>query len=472
MNIMDTMERFIDRMLTPQIKSADVGYSVLTTLSSEAIVCAHSDANRVCISEGSASVFAVSQEAAEQGLKYIRQLQILFDGSVPVCEFEYYSPSFSYRGFLIDVCRHFMPVNEILRIVDIMSLIGFNVFHWHLTDDQAWRFSVPGYPLLKKISSVRKNDEYINYPFEMEGFYSDKDIRTVVSFCTEHGVTVVPEIETPGHATALLAAYPEFGCTGKKIEVQTKWGIFKDVLNPASPELWTFLDKAFAKLSRFFPGPYIHIGGDECPHVQWKDNPQCRALMKKEKIRSLDELQGWFTSKAASLVAKYKKRAIGWDEVVDAPSIDKNVVVMSWRGLNGARVASSRGHNVILCPQQGLYFDKGYTADSYEPQQWGHFSVKDTFSVDLGMKDLPQEQRKLILGAQCNIWTELLHNGREIEYMMFPRSFALADSMYLGDRKNWERCLARRDSIARLCWKMNIVCSPVRWEDSQAGGML
>ena len=134
---MDTMERFIDRMLTPQIKSADVGYSVLTTLSSEAIVCAHSDANRVCISEGSASVFAVSQEAAEQGLKYIRQLQILFDGSVPVCEFEYYSPSFSYRGFLIDVCRHFMPVDEILRIVDIMSIIGFNVFHWHLTDDQA-----------------------------------------------------------------------------------------------------------------------------------------------------------------------------------------------------------------------------------------------------------------------------------------------------------------------------------------------
>ena len=134
-------------------------------------------------------------------------------------------------------------------------------------------------------------------------------------------------------------------------------------------------------------------------------------------------------------------------------------------------MASSRGHNVILCPQQGLYFDKGYTSDDFEPRQWGNFSVKDTFSVDLGMKELPEIQRKLILGAQCNIWTELLRTGRDIEYMMFPRSFALADSMWLGENKNWERCLARRESVAKLCWKMDIVCSPARWEDQKAGGM-
>ena len=465
------MERFIDNMLTPQIASVNVDFSALTTLASPAVVSVGGDVNRVSISEGHAAVCAVSDEAARQGLNYIRQLQILFDGSVPVCEFDYYSPSFSHRGFLIDVCRHFLPVGELMRIIDLMSLVGYNVFHWHFTDDQAWRFSVPGYPLLKKISSVRKFDEYINYPFKYGGFYTDKDIKTLVDFCTERGVTVVPEIETPGHATALLAAYPEFGCTGKTLEVQTKWGIFKDVLNPASPELWTFLDKAFAKLARLFPGPYIHIGGDECPHDQWKDNKECQALMKREGLKNLDELQGWFTSKAAALVAKHGKRAMGWDEVVDAPSIDRNVVVMSWRGLKGAKVASKRGHNVILCPQQGLYFDKGYTADEFEPCQWGHFSVRDTFEVDLGMAELPEEQRKLILGAQCNIWTELLRTGREIEYMMFPRSFALSDSMWLGDNKNWERCLARRDSIAQLCWKMDINCSSARWEDQTAGGM-
>ena len=465
------MERFIDNMLTPQIASERVAYSKLTLLSSPATVSVGGTVNRVSISDGCASVCAVSDEAARQGLNYIRQLQILFDGSVPVCEFEFFAPRFEYRGFLIDVCRHFMPVPELLRIIDLMSLIGFNVFHWHFTEDQGWRFSVPGYPLLKKVSSVRKDNQYIRYELKHEGFYSDKDLEKVVSFAAERGMTVVPEIEIPGHATALLAAYPEFGCTGNKLEVENRWGIFKDVLNPASPELWAFLDKAFAKLARFFPGPYIHIGGDECPHDQWAENKDCQELMKREGLKTLDELQGWFTTKAAQLVAKHGKRAMGWDEVVEAPSIDRNVIVMSWRGLKGAKVASKRGHNIILCPQQGLYFDKGYTSDAFEPRQWGNFSVKETFSVDIGMNELPEKQRALIMGGQCNIWTELLHNGREVEYMIFPRAFALSDSLWLGENKNWEKCLSRRNNIGDLCWKMDICCSPARWEDEKAGGM-
>ena len=465
------MERFIDSMLTPQIASEKVGYSKLTVLSSPAKVSVGGSVNTVSISTSGAVVCAVTDEAARQGLNYIRQLQILFDGSVPVCEFEYYAPRFEYRGFLIDVCRHFMPVDELLRIIDLMSLIGFNVFHWHFTEDQGWRFSVPGYPLLKKVSSVRKDNQYIRYELKHEGFYSDKDLEKVVSFAAERGMTVVPEIEIPGHATALLAAYPEFGCTGNKLEVESRWGIFKDVLNPASKELWTFLDKAIAKLASFFPGPYIHIGGDECPHDQWAENKDCQELMKREGLKNLDELQGWFTSKAAALVAKHGKRAMGWDEVVEAPSIDKSVIVMSWRGLKGAKVASKRGHNIILCPQQGLYFDKGYTSDAFEPRQWGNFSVKETFSVDIGMNELPEKQRALIMGGQCNIWTELLHNGREVEYMIFPRAFALSDSLWLGENKNWEKCLSRRNNIGELCWKMDICCSPARWEDEKAGGM-
>ncbi|MBR4426696.1 MAG: family 20 glycosylhydrolase, partial [Spirochaetales bacterium] len=286
------MERYIDNMLTPQIRSEKVSFTRLTVLSAPANVTVGGTVNKVSISDGSASVCAVSDEAARQGLNYIRQLQILFDGSVPVCEFEYFAPRFEYRGFLIDVCRHFMPVSELLRIIDLMSLIGFNVFHWHFTEDQGWRFSVPGYPLLKKVSSVRKDNQYIRYELKHSGFYSDKDLERVVSFASERGMTVVPEIEIPGHATALLAAYPEFGCTGAKLEVESRWGIFKDVLNPASPELWAFLDKAFAKLAKFFPGPYIHIGGDECPHDQWAENKDCQELMKKEGLKNLDELQG------------------------------------------------------------------------------------------------------------------------------------------------------------------------------------
>lgn len=459
------MDKHIDRLLTPSVSSRGVGYDKTTVLNGNITVLDSCNRNCVSITDGHATVCGTSRESAAQGLGYIRQLEVLFDGKVPVCEFDYTDPAFAYRGFLIDVCRHFMPVCELKRIIDLMSMIGFNFFHWHLTDDQGWRFSVDGYPRLKEISSVRKVNEYIRHELYHEGFYSDDDLREIVDYCAGRNMTVIPEIEIPGHATALLAAYPEFGCTGNKLEVETHWGIFYDVLNPASPELWKFLDAAFGKLSRLFPGPYIHIGGDECPHEQWEANESCRALMKKHGLKDSFALQGWFTSEAARLVASHGKRAMGWDEVVDAPSIDRSVIVMSWRGLEGARTASTRGHDVVLCPQQGMYFDKGYTSDPYEPKQWGCFSVHDTFNVDIEMHDMPAEQRAHVLGGQCNIWTEQMRSGRDVEYMMFPRAFALADSLWLGSAKDWERMKERRDAVRELCWKLNIVCSPARWEE-------
>lgn len=459
------MHKNIDRLLTPGIRSTGVGYDELTKLDGNITVLDSCGCNRVSIEKGHATVRGTNGQSTAQGLAYLRQLETLFDGQVPVCEFEFHDPAFSYRGFMIDVCRHFMPVCELKRIIDVMSMIGFNYFHWHLTEDQGWRFTVDGYPRLEEISSTRADREYVNYDRQHGGIYTDDDLKDIVSFCAERNVTVIPEIEIPGHATALLAAYPEFGCTGRKLEVETRWGIFNDVLNPASPQLWEFLDKAIGKLASVFPGPYIHIGGDECPHVQWKENEACLALMAENGLKDTFELQGWFTSKAAELVASHGKRAMGWDEVVEAPAIDKSVIVMSWRGLEGARTASSRGHEVILCPQQGLYFDKGYVKEPYEPAQWGTFTVRDTYNVDISMQDMAPEQRKLVLGGQCNVWTEQIHNGREMEYMMFPRAFALADSLWLGSAKNWERMLDRRDAVRELCWKLNLVCSPVRWEE-------
>ena len=463
--IIRSMKKTIDKLLTPAISTEDVGYSALTKLNGNITVLDSCAYNRVKIEKGHATVCGTCSQSAAQGLGYLRQLEVLFDGKVPVCEFDYCDPAFLYRGFMIDVCRHFMPVCELKRIIDVMSMIGFNYFHWHLTEDQGWRFTVDGYPLLEEVSSKRAYREYVNYRMRYGGIYSDADLKEIVSFCAQRNVTVIPEIEIPGHATALLAAYPEFGCTGRKLKVESRWGIFKDVLNPASPQLWEFLDRAVGKLSSIFPGPYIHIGGDECPHVQWEKNDACLALMEREGLKDSWELQGWFTSKAAQLVARHGKRAMGWDEVVEAPSIDKSVIVMSWRGLDGARTASSRGHEVILCPQQGLYFDKGYVKEPYEPAQWGTFTVRDTYNVDISMPDMAPEQRKLVLGGQCNVWTEQIHNGREMEYMMFPRAFALADSLWLGSAKNWERMLDRRDAVRELCWKLNLVCSPVRWEE-------
>ncbi|MBO4393913.1 MAG: family 20 glycosylhydrolase [Spirochaetales bacterium] len=465
------MARNIDTILTPQIKSEGVGYDKLVVLGGRISTSEGCTANHVRITDDGAFVSGISSEDIRLGLGYIRQLEVYFDGKVPVCEFDFYSPARKHRGFMIDVCRHFIPIDELKRIIDLMSMIGYNTFQWHLTEDQGWRFPVDGYPLLQEISQWRDNDEYENEKFQYGGMYSDADMKDIVSFCAERGVTVIPEIDVPGHATALLAAYPIFGCTGRILKVERKWGVFKDVLNPASEELWTFLTAVISKLASIFPGPFIHIGGDECRHEQWENNPSCITLMKEKGLKDCNELQGWFTSRLASIVSSFGKRAMGWDEVVEAPEIDKSVVVLSWRGLDGARIASSRGHNVILCPQQGMYFDKGYTDDTFEPKQWGSYSVKDTFDIDLDMKDLPPKQRSLVLGAQCNVWTERMRSGREVEYMMFPRAFALADNMCLGDKKSWEKALARRTSIHDLCWKMNIVCSPAAWETQSDGYM-
>ena len=460
--------KYIDTLLTPQIKTENVSYDGVIDADAKVEVNINRTCNTVSISEKGVVINAITSQEAQQGQNYLKQLEILFDGKLPVCEFEFYSPAFEYRGFMIDVCRHFMPIDELKRIVNVMALCGYNIFHWHLTDDQAWRFEVEGYPRLKEVSARREVKEYYKYQSFHEGIYSDVDLKDMVRFCAERGVEIVPEIELPGHATALLAAYPEFGCTGKEIEVETRWGIFEDILNPASQPAWTFLEKAMAKLSAIFPGRYFHIGGDECPHDQWETNEDCKVLMQKYGLKDTNELQGWCTTKAANILKKYGKRAIGWDEVVDAPEIDNSVVVMSWRGLDGARKATARGHNVILCPQQGCYLDKGYTHDDFEPKQWGVYTVKDTFDIDLGMKELGPEKSALILGAQCNLWAEQIHNGREAEYMMFPRTFAFADSLWLGQTKAWNRTIKRKKAISELCYAIDIVCSPARWEEVKA----
>lgn len=460
--------KYIDTLLTPQIKSENVSYNRTVDVPRIVEVYVNQPRNEVSINEESVVVNAVTSQEAQQGVNYLKQLEIFFEGKLPVCEFEFYSPAFEYRGFMIDVCRHFMPVDEIKRIVNVMALSGYNKFHWHLTDDQGWRFEVDGYPRLKEISAKRTNREYYKYEFSYEGMYSDEDLKEIVRFCSERSMEIVPEIEIPGHSTALLAAYPEFGCTGENIEVETRWGIFEDVINPASEKVWEFIDKAVAKLSSIFPGEYFHIGGDECPHVQWESNESCKVFMQKLGLKNTDELQGWCTTKASNLLKKYGKRAIGWDEVVDAPEIDSSVIVMSWRGLDGARKASARGHNVILCPQQGCYLDKGYTKDDFEPKQWGTYTVKDTFDIDLSMKELGPEKSSLILGAQCNLWAEQIRSGRAAEYMMFPRVFVFADSLWLGKKKAWNRTIMRKKAMSELCYALDLVCSPARWEENQA----
>lgn len=455
---------YVDKLLVPSIKSRNVKIERLIEKPDE-IKTQIGNINKVSITDKETLVYGTGEDEIRQGKNYVEMLSLLFEGKVPVSEFEFYSPSVHYRGFHIDTVRHFFHVDELKRIIKAMSLVGFNYFHFHLTDDQGWRFPVPGYEKLESVSSHCWRPYNDDNNHTVGGFYTVDDLRTIEEYSRSLGITVIPEIETPGHAEALLAAYPEFGCTGKKIDVQYNYGIFDNVMNPASPVLWVFLDKAIGTLSSIFSSPYIHIGGDECPHTQWKTNKECLALMETEGIKNVDDLQGWFTARVAEIVSSYGKRAIGWDEVVDAPLKDNSVVVMSWRGLEGARKASSLGHRVILCPQtQGCYLDRYPSRDSWEKGNLSLCTPKDIFNLDVMMNELTLEERALILGAQCNLWCEKIDSGREAELMLFPRAFILAENLWQGERKNWNEIKEKRKALYDLCFYLNLVCSPLEWD--------
>ncbi len=456
---------YIDRLLIPSVKSRNVPAGRLIEKPEKVTRIGSSSVNSVSVTENGIIIHGAGDDEIRQGENYVTQLSLFFEGRIPLCSFEFYSPSVRYRGFHIDCVRHFFSVSELKRLIRGYAIAGFNYFHFHLTDDQGWRFPVEGYDRLESISSKRFRYYNDDNNHTEGGFYSLEDLREIEKYCHSLGITVIPEIESPGHAEALLASYPEFGCTGREIPVQSNWGVFENVMNPASEELWLFLDKAVGTLASVFHGPFIHIGGDECPHVQWKTNDKCLSLMKKEGIDNVDELQGWFTSRMSELVQKYGKRAIGWDEVVDAPEIDRSVVVMSWRGLDGARKASGRGHEVILCPEtSGCYLDRYPSADDWEKGNLSIGRPKDIYDLDISMSELPEEERKLVLGAECTLWCEKIDSGREAEMMIFPRAFILAENLWLGEMKNWDELKMKRRALHDLCFHLDLVCSPLRWD--------
>ena len=371
-------------------------------------------------------------------------------------------PEFKYRGMMLDTCRHFFPKDAIKRTISLISQFGGNIFHWHLTDDQAWRFSVPGYEKCITVASKRVNNDYKGTLYE--GYYTDEEIKEIVDYSITCGVTIIPEIETPGHSTAIIAAYPELGCTGKQIEVETSYGVFNDVLNPASPAVYTFLDAAIKKLATFFPGDFIHIGGDECPHTQWEESEEIQALMKKEKLKDTDELQGWITTKVANLVVKYNKRPIAWDEALESPNIPQSLVIMNWRQTELAIEAARRGHEVIMCPYKNSYLDYSCYKSNLECGNLSVATVKDFYSIPLYPEGLKEEERKFILGGQANLWTEKVENMRQAEYLMFPRLIAYFEALTNYSKRDWEEFKSHKREILHELIDSNITCYPGEWE--------
>ncbi|MEP7148197.1 MAG: family 20 glycosylhydrolase [Acidobacteriota bacterium] len=347
-------------------------------------------------------------------------------------------PRFQYRGMHLDVARHFMPVAFVKKYIDLMSQYKFNYFHWHLTEDQGWRIEIKKYPRLTEIGSKRPETvkernltPYIGDGIPHGGFYTQKEIKDVVAYARERHITVIPEIELPGHASAALAAYPQFGCkTDYKYKVQTTWGIFKEVYCPTD-ETFKFLEDVLDETIKLFPdSPYIHIGGDEVLKDHWKESAFVQELKKKENLKDEHEVQSYFVRRIEKFINSRGKKMIGWDEILEG-GLAPNATVMSWRGMKGGIEAAKSKHDVIMTPTDYVYFDYGQGDPAHEPLNIGSYvPLEKVYSFEPVPKELTPDETKYIIGGQGNIWTEYMPTSSQVEYMAFPRMIALSEVLW------------------------------------------
>jgi hexosaminidase len=334
---------------------------------------------------------------------------------------------------MLDCSRCFYSVPFIRKLIDALSLHHISLFHWHLTDDQGWRLPVPAYPLLTEIGSRRLDMRRGKY---LEGFYSRDEIRDLVAYAAARHVEVVPEIDLPGHASAILAAYPGLGCTGGPYRVEDRFGIFEDVLCAGNDEIFTLAAAIFDTLGELFPSQYVHIGGDEVHFNRWDGCPKCGKRLAETGLGEGRELQSWITVKLAGMLKERGKIAIGWDEVLEDSArypLPEDVVVMSWRGVKGGLEAIRRGRRVIMSPNTaGCYLDYKHSDSPEEPGQLGVSRISQLYGLD-PLAGIDAEARSFVLGAQANLWSELLYAGKFAEYMIFPRICALAENLWSGN---------------------------------------
>jgi len=347
-------------------------------------------------------------------------------------------PRFRYRGMHLDVGRHFMPVSFVKKYIDLMAQYKFNNFHWHLTEDQGWRIEIKKYPRLTEIGSKRKETvkernitPYIGDNIPVEGFYTQDEIRDVVAYAKARYITVIPEIELPGHSSAALAAYPEFGCKENyEYRVQTNWGIFKEVFCPTE-KTFKFLEDVLTEVIDLFPdSPYIHIGGDEVLKDHWKESAYVQELKRREGLKDEDEVQSWFIRRIEKFINSKGKRIIGWDEILEG-GLAPNATVMSWRGMRGGIAAAKAKHDVIMTPTDHAYFDYAQGDSAYEPISFPNYlPLERVYAFEPVPKELTAEEAKHVVGGQGNLWTEYIKTPQAAEYMLFPRMVALSEVLW------------------------------------------
>ncbi|MGN8067729.1 beta-N-acetylhexosaminidase [Mucilaginibacter sp. 22184] len=363
-------------------------------------------------------------------------------------------PNFAYRGLMLDVGRHFFDTNEIKKILDVMASLKLNTLHWHLTDDQGWRLEIKKYPKLTAISAWRDSTiigQYYDFkPFVYDGkksggFYTQEQAREVVKYAAERNIEVIPEIEMPGHSTAVLAAYPELGNGTGPYKVPGYWGVHHTIYNPGEPT-FQFLQDVLTEVMTIFPSKYIHIGGDEVPKDEWKSSALAQKIIHENNLKDEHELQSWFINRIEKFLNKNGKNLIGWDEILEG-GLTPNATVMSWRGEAGGIQAAKEGHNVIMSPNSNMYVDHAQAKDAKtEPLAIGGFlPLYVVYNYNPRPTALTADQQKHILGVQANMWTEYVSTNNKLEYMLFPRAIALAEVGWTKtENKNYEDFASKR----------------------------
>ena len=398
------------------------------------------------------------------GIQTLRKSIPMVEGSTPVLAAVDIkdAPRFSYRGVHFDVSRHFFTVEEVKTFIDMMTLHNMNRLHWHLTDDQGWRLEIKKYPKLTEVGANRKetvighnSGKYDGKPYG--GFYTQEEAKEIVKYAAERYITVIPEIDLPGHMQAALAAYPNLGCTGGPYDVWTIWGVSDDVLCAGNDDVLTFIDDVLSEVIDIFPSEYIHIGGDECPKVRWKSCPKCQARahklgLKTDKNHTTEEyLQSFIINHGEKFLNKHGRQMIGWDETLEG-GLAPNATVMSWRGEGGGIEAARQKHDVIMTPNTYLYFDYYQSQDTEnEPDAiGGYLPMERVYSYEPMPKSLTPDEQKYIIGVQANHWTEYMPTFAQVQYMSLPRWAALCEIQWSrADKKDYQNFLTRLPQLIR-----------------------
>ena len=404
-------------------------------LSSEDSRVGNEEAYSLSINQSGVEIIGKTKAGLFYGIQTFLQLLSSKGSNLPFLEIED-EPRFKYRGMMLDTSRHFFPVEQVKRSLDLMAIHKLNRFHWHLTEDQGWRIEIDKYPKLIEVGSKRKSTTLLERPFDhdvkdgipYEGHYTKDDVREIVAYAAKRYITVIPEIEMPGHSQAAMAAYPWLGCTDEELEVSNTWGVHEKGVVCPSEETFEFFENVLLEVIELFPSEYIHIGADEAPKDVWKESSFVQEMIKREGLKDEHELQSYFVKRIEKFLLSHGRKLIGWDEILEG-GLAPEATVMSWQGIKGGIAAAKLGHDVIMTPTTHVYLDYYQGPIDEEPLAIGDqiLPLEKVYSFEPVPEDLNTEEGKHILGTQANVWTEYINNQDHLDYMVYPRLSALAE---------------------------------------------